>query len=446
LLNEVRDEVVSLLSQLIQINTTNPPGNEVEAARFLREWLERDGLECEVIESSAGRGNLITRTRGTGDGPSLLLLSHLDVAPARPEEGTVDPFSGLIKDGFVWGRGAIDCKGLVAVEAMVMRLLARENIKPKGDIIFAATADEERGGEAGVGWLVKNHPEKILADYVINEGGGFAIPTSRGSLFAVQTAEKGVIWMRVRAGGRPGHGSVPGVADNAILRMAEVVQRLGRHRSEIVLVPTVRRYLEGLSSADGPMAKLLARLLSTPSMADEILDRMAERDRELAELLRAMLRATIAPTIVRGGMKENIIPSTCEAVFDCRILPGQTKEGLLREVQTVLKGIEKLEFEWIHVSEPTESPTDTPLFQCIQEVLREFIPDSSVVPFMMTGGTDSRFLRLKGCVCYGFQPMKADVPFSEVLKMIHGVDERISIENLVFGVSLLYRLVRRFLG
>ncbi|MEM2386384.1 MAG: M20/M25/M40 family metallo-hydrolase, partial [Candidatus Bathyarchaeia archaeon] len=178
LLKEVEDEITALLSDLIRINTTNPPGDETRAAKYLAETLKREGFICEVFESAPGRGNIITRLKGTGEKPNLLLLSHLDVVAANPKEWSVDPFSGLVKDGFVWGRGAVDMKSMTAMEVMVMKLLKRNRVKLKGDVILAATADEERGGEYGVGWLVHNHPEKVRADYVINEGGGQAVPVN----------------------------------------------------------------------------------------------------------------------------------------------------------------------------------------------------------------------------------------------------------------------------
>ena len=213
----------------------------------------------------------------------------------------------------------MDCKGLVAIEAVVMKLPARNGEKPKGDIIFAATADEERDGDAGVRWLVEHCLEKIRADYVINEGGGFSIPVGGKHVFTVQTAEKGIVWIKVRAGGRPGHGSIPGAADNAVLRMAEVVRRLGAHRSKIMVVPTVKKLIKDISRERGTISRLLSSLLVNPLLADKILDQMAE-------MLRAMLRMTMAHTMIRGGIKENIIPSEYEAVINCRILPGQTRK------------------------------------------------------------------------------------------------------------------------
>jgi acetylornithine deacetylase/succinyl-diaminopimelate desuccinylase-like protein len=447
LLDEIREEVTALLSDLIRINTTNPPGNETPAAKYLAETLEREGFECEVLESAPGRGNLITRLKGTGEKPSLLLLSHLDVVAANPKEWSVNPFSGLVKDGFVWGRGAMDMKSMTAMEVMVMKLLKRRGVKLKGDVILAATADEEGGGEYGAGWLVKNYPKKVMADYVINEGGGQAVPVDGKNVFTIQTAEKGILWFKVKAKGRPGHGSVPGAADNAILRMSRVVDRLGNHRAEVVLTPTVREFLEVMAREEREAGEALRLLLQNPAGADEVLDKLAQKDKGMAEELRAMLRVTITPTIIHGGVKENIIPSECEAVFDCRILPGQTPETALNYVKGLLDdiGLDKLDFEIIQANEPSESPTNTPLYKLMVETLKEFDPNCAVTPILLTGGTDSRFFRKMGAVCYGFQPALSDLPYSEILKMVHGVDERISVRNLVFGTSVLYHVVEKFL-
>jgi len=191
LLKEIEEEVTNLLSDLIKINTTNPPGNETEAARYLGETLNKEGFNCEFFESASGRGNVITRIKGTGEKPNLLLLSHLDVVAANPKEWSVAPFGGVVKDGFVWGRGAIDMKSMTVMEVMVMKLLKRYNVQPKGDIILAATADEEKGGEAGAGWLVRNHPEKVQAKYVINEGGGLAIPINGKTSSPFRQQKKG---------------------------------------------------------------------------------------------------------------------------------------------------------------------------------------------------------------------------------------------------------------
>lgn len=448
LLEEVEDEVTNLLADLIRINTTNPPGNETKAAKYVAETLEKEGFKCEIFESAPNRGNVITRIKGTGEKPSLLLLSHLDVVPANPNEWSVNPFEGIVKNGFVWGRGALDMKSMTAMEIMVMKLLKRNNITPKGDIMLAATADEEKGGTAGACWLVRNHLEKIKADYVINEGGGLAIPINGKNIYTIQTAEKGILWFKVRAKGKPGHGSVPGTADNAILRMNKVVDKLGNYRSEISLVPTVKRFLSEIAKENKLVQQALSLLLQNPAVGDQILDMLAQKDKAMAEELRAMLRMTIAPTIIHGGVKENIIPSECETVFDCRVLPGQNPTEALSKIKELLKednDLEKLEFEIIQANDPSESQMNTPLYKEIISVLKEFESNCSVAPILLTGGTDSRFFRKLGSVCYGFQPMRADMPYGEILKLVHGVDERISIENLVFGTSVLYNVVKRFM-
>jgi len=447
LLKEIEQEVTDFLSGLIRINTTNPPGNETPAAKYTTRALEEDGFKCEQFESAPGRGNVVTRLKGTGEKPSLLLLSHLDVVAANPKEWSVDPFGGMVKDGFVWGRGALDMKSMTAMEVMVMKLLKRNNMKLKGDVILAATADEEKGGEAGAGWLVRNHPEKIRADYVLNEGGGLAIPVNGKNIYTIQTAEKGILWFKVKAKGRPGHGSVPGAADNAIMRMNRVVEKLGNYRSRISLVPIVKQFLNEVAKENKLLQQGVSLLLENPEMGDQVLDMLAQKDKAMAEEIRARLRMTATPTIIHGGVKENIIPSECEAIFDCRMLPGQTTTGALNEMKNLLKdvGLEKLEFETIQANEPSESPSNTPLYEQIVGTLKEFEPNCSVVPILLTGGTDSRFFRNMSSTCYGFQPLRADMPYGEMLKTIHGIDERISIKNLVFGTSVLCDVVEKLM-
>jgi acetylornithine deacetylase/succinyl-diaminopimelate desuccinylase-like protein len=447
MLREVEEEVTSLLSNLIRINTTNPPGNEIEAAKYLAKNLKEDDFVCELFESAPGRGSIVTRLKGSGGKPSLLLLSHLDVVAANPREWSVDPFGGVVRNGFVWGRGALDMKGMTTIEIMTMKLLKRNDVKLKGDVVLAATADEERGGHAGAGWLAANCLEKVQADFVLNEGGGMAIPTDGKNIYGVQTAEKGILWLRIRTKGRPGHGSVPGGADNAIMRMNNVIERLGNHRSKIVLIPTVRKFLTQIAKTDKRLQKDLTSLLEKPELADHVLDAVARQNEYMAEEIRARMRMTITPTMIRAGVKENIIPSECEAVFDCRVLPGQSPDQAMREIKELLKdvGLEKLEFETIEANDPSESASDTSLYWLIEDVLKEFEPSCVVAPVLMTGGTDSRFFRKVGSVCYGFHPLRADIPYAEMQKTIHGIDERISVENLVFGTSVLYDLVKRFL-
>jgi acetylornithine deacetylase/succinyl-diaminopimelate desuccinylase-like protein len=447
LLKEVEDEVTRFLSELIRINTTNPPGNETAAAKYLAEHLRKEGFKCELFESAPERGSVITRLKGTGEKPSLLLLSHLDVVAADAKEWSVDPFGGVVKDGFVWGRGALDMKGMTAIEVMVMKLLKRNDVTLKGDVVLAATADEEQGGLSGADYLLRNYPEKIFAPYVLNEGGGLAIPTQGGNVFTVQTAEKGILWFKVKAKGVPGHGSMPNVADNAIMRMNKVIEKLGNYSSQVSLVLTVKKFLLEVARQDAVLQEPFSRLLANPELADEILDELAKTAPQLAEEVRPRLRMTITPTTIHGGVKENIIPSECEIVFDCRILPGQTSAQTIALIKTLLDEVdsEKLAFEGLQVQEPSESKAETPLYTAIAAVLREFEPNCGITPMLTTGGTDSRFFRRKGSICYGFQPMYAEVPSGKVVKREHGIDERISTENLVFGTSVLYETVKKFM-
>ncbi len=445
---QIETEVTSLLSRLIQFDTTNPPGNETQAAEFLAENLTGEGLGCEVIETAPNRGNIVTRLKGSGQKPRLLLLSHLDVVGANPKDWAVPPFSGKIQGGYLWGRGATDMKGLTAIQATVLKLLKRNGFQPKADVILAATADEEMGGTVGAERLLKHHYRKIFAEYVINEGGGSTIPTTCKPVFTVNTAEKGLLWLRITAKGISGHGSIPEAADNAISHMNRVIARLNNYKAPVQLVATTKQFLLQLAADDPSMQKQLVRILQCPGQSDEILAEIDKTAPALADEIRPRLKMTITPTMISGGIKENVIPDACTAVFDCRMLPGQSTnevKGLIRNILSDV-GLDKLTFETVQAQEPSESPMDTPLFDTIKSVLSELAPGYGVAPHLMAGGTDSRFFRSMGSVCYGFHPLKSENKLGErVARREHGVDERISVENLVFGVNVLYEVVRRFM-
>ncbi len=449
LLRETEEEITNLLSELIRFDTTNPPGNETEAARYLAENLGKDGFKCEIFESAPERGSVVTRLKGTGEKPNLLLLSHLDVVAANAKEWSVSPFGGVVKDGFVWGRGALDMKGMTAIEVMALKLLKRNGVKLKGDVVLAATADEEMGGLGGADFLLRNHREKVFAPYVLNEGGGSAIPTLSKNVFTVNTAEKGLLWFRVKAKGVPGHGSMPEAADNAIMRMNKVVEKLGNYRGKVVLVPTMKQFLREIAAEDESVKEPFMRMLADPESSDSVLGELEKTAMTIVDEVRPRLRMTVTPTMISGGVKENVIPSECEAVFDCRVLPGQTTEEAQSVVRELLRdvGLDKLSFENIQVQEASESPVETPLYSVIKDVLRDFEHGCGVAPLLMAGGTDSRFFRRLGSVCYGFHPMRSETRYGvKPTRREHGIDERISVENLVFGVSVLYETVKRFLA
>ena len=447
ILNDVEQEVTQLLSDLIRINTTNPPGHETASANYIAKYMCNDGFKTEIIESTSGRGSVIARLKGTGQKPNLLLLSHLDVVAANPHEWTVDPFAGAIKDGYVYGRGAYDMKSMTAIEIMVLKLLRKNNVKLKGDVVLAGIADEEQGGEEGAGYILKNYREKVWCPYVINEGGGLAFPSKQGYVFPIQTAEKGILWLRIKAKGTPGHGSTPNTADNAVIRMTKVIDKLIGYKPPTIYVPTLKKFLAEMGKQDPQLEKTFAHLLANPDESEQILDQLAKTDNALAEEIRPRTKMTIAPTMIRGGVKENIIPSESEAVFDCRILPGQTIEETFDLIKGLLKDVvlNKLSFEFIQAHGGSESIMETDLYRTITHVLKEFEPDCGVTPTLTTGGTDSRFFREEGSICYGFQPMIPDEPNDKLEKRMHGIDERITVKNLVYGTSVLYETVKRFM-
>ena len=258
-------------------------------------------------------------------------------------------------------------KCMTAIEVLVMKLLKKNNAKLKGDVVLAATADEEKGGEEGAGYLLEHHREKIWCPYVLNEGGGLATPTKKGNVFTVQTAEKGILWLKIKAKGVPGHGSTPNMADNAIVRMNKVINNLGNYQPETMYVPTLKQFLAEMAKHDPELNETFSRLLANPKQSEQILDELAKKDKALAEEIRPRTKMTIAPTMIHGGVKENIIPSDCEAVFDCRILPGQSVNETIDLIKDLLKdvGMEKLTFEFIQTHDGSESTTETPLYNTI---------------------------------------------------------------------------------
>jgi len=443
----IKEEITTFLSNLIKINTTNPPGNETQAAQYIKNYLAKDGFTSDILESAPGRGNLITRLKGTGEKPNLLLLSHLDVVAANPQEWTTDPFAGTIKDGYVYGRGTIDMKGMTAIEVITLKLLKQNNIPLKGDIVLAATADEERGGEAGAGYLLRNHKDKIWCPYVLNEGGGTAFPQNKQNIYPIQTAEKGILWFKIKAQGTPGHGSTPNMADNAITRINKVLTKLENYQPPTIYVDTLQEFLTHITQTNPPLKDLINQLLANPQKSDQILDELAQKDKALAEEIRPRIKTTLTPTIIQGGTKENIIPSQCEVVFDCRVLPGQSTTTTLDLIKQLLNAIDnqKLSYEIIQIHDGNQSTTQTPLYETIKTVLQEADPGCSITPTLTTGGTDSRFFRETGSICYGFHPVRPEEPNDQYEKRIHGIDERLSIENLVWGTSIFYETIKRFL-
>ena len=427
------DEVVDLCSDLIRIDTSNPTSNERVAAEYVAGKLAEVGIEPTVLESEPGRASVLARIEGTDPSrPALLVHGHLDVVPAEPAEWTVHPFSGEVRDGCVWGRGAVDMKDMDAMTLAVVREWARTGQRPPRDVVLAFLADEEAGGVKGAHWLVDHHRELFDGcTEAVSEVGGFSV-TVRDDLrlYPVQAAEKGIAWLRLVARGRPGHGSMRH-EDNAVTRLAEAVTRIGRHEFPIVLTKTVRQVLEALSEAFDVDLDL--------DTADrEEIDALLARLGGLARMVAATLSNTANPTMLDAGYKANVIPGSASAVIDGRFLPGQEEEFTRQLEELVGSGVAR---EWIHHDQAVETDFDGPLVDAIAAALRAEDPAALPVPYTMSGGTDAKSFETLGMRCFGFSPLllPADLDFAP---MFHGIDERVPTEGLRFGV----RVLGRFLG
>ncbi len=436
----VRDEVVRHLQNLIRIDSTNPPGNETAVANYLAQALRGEGYEPVVVESAPGRGNMVARYQGDGSLPPLLLFGHTDVVPVEPELWKHAPFGGELVDGCVWGRGALDMKGMVAMELVVMLLLKRQARALKRDVIFAATADEENMGRYGIGWLAQYHPHLVQAEYGLSEFGGYPLYLDGYRFYPCQAAEKGVCWLRARARGRPGHGSQPH-ADNAIVHLARALDRLGSQRLPLQITPIARQFVERIAQTiGGARGQALLGLLD-PRTHDALLDQLMASDEPLGGSLHAMLHNTVSPTGLLAGQRPNVIPSMAEAVLDGRLVPGCSTQEFINQVSAVLGP--EVELEIIHESLPLEMPTDTALFEAMQAGLRRYDPEAIALPYMLLGATDAKFTSKLGTISYGFSPLRLPPDF-HFMQLAHGHNERVPVDALDFGIKVLYQVVCDF--
>ncbi len=438
---QATEELVQHLQALIRCRTVNPPGNEIEAAKYLAQVLKAEGLEPMVLESAPGRGNVVVRLKGSGDAPPLLLLSHTDVVPVEPEHWTHDPFGGEVADGMVWGRGALDMKGIVAMQLMTVLLLHRHRVPLKRDVIFAATADEEAGGEYGIGYLVREYPDLVRAEVALSEFGGFNLDIYGRRFYLVQAGEKGICQFTLRARGAPGHGSTPH-EDNAVVKLAHAVARLGKARLPYRRTRVAEAFIQGVASRLDGTARHLVNSLLHPTTATVVL-RSNVLPPHFARLTYPMLHNTVTPTMLQAGQKVNLIPSVAEAVVDARILPGENQETLFTQVRAVIGS--EYELEVYAYGDPLEQPLDTPMWQLLVERLEAHDPEARVVPFLLTGATDAKWLNKLNIPCYGFAPMRFP-PNMNFRALVHGHDERIPISALAFGLPILYEVVATYAG
>jgi len=453
--------LVEDLRDLIRIASINPPPADApDGERRVADWiaaaLAEAGVPAEVLELVPGRGSVFARLRGNGTGGQpLLLLSHLDVVPAPPAQWTHDPFSGDLAEGYVWGRGAVDMKNLVAMELAVVRLLADE-ARAAGrdpatdpipgltrDLLFASTADEEAGGLNGIGWVVLERPELLQAEAAINESGAVATSFAGRRFYPIGVAEKGYAVYRLTVHGAWGHGSMPR-DDSAAVRAAEAVTRLavqGPPRR----TPVMSAFLDGLADQlDGDQARLLRALASDdPRLGEAALEAIC--DPIAARVVRALLRDTVSPTIIHAGVKYNVIPGEATIEIDCRVLPGTTEEAM-REAVIARLGPElaaHIDVELVIHAPAVGAAIDTALYRLMEQTIVDHDPEGFPLPFMVPFATDAKHTAALGIPTYGFSPLRLD-PDEPFMERFHGVDERVGLDALRWGLPVLYDVVRRF--
>lgn len=435
------NEAVGHLCETIRIETVNPPGNEARVAAYLDAVLGAAGIETRILEPVAGRAAMIARLKGNGSAPPILLTAHMDVVGVERKEWSVEPFGGEVKDGYVYGRGAIDDKGMLVAELMAVLLLKRRVLDAGGtltrDVIFAATADEETGGEYGLGWIIEHHPELIRAEFAINEGGRVRIVEGRPLYAAVQTAEKVANVVTVTATGPAGHASIP-LDGNAVARLARAVALIASHREPVVLSQTTMGFFGGLQHVwpDAEIARAMGEVASgEPSLVARGAATLGR-----TPLYDAVLRTGISPTVLTAGSRHNVIPANGSATLSVRTLPGEDLDALVTRLRAL---VADPQVEITVTSRGTDAPPsaiDSAAFRALADAAQALDPSLVTVPYMSTGATESAKLRAWGVQTYGILPF----PLGEDdERRMHGADERIPISSLAFGIRLLLELLDR---
>ena len=430
LLADFERETSELLSQLIQIDTSNPPGNETAVAEFMAAWFLGHGLEGEIVGEPADRASFVLRLEGRRPGPSLLLLAHEDVVPANAADWQVPPFSGLISDGYVWGRGATDIKNLVAANAVAVRRLASAGAPFAGTVTYACTADEERLKGGGIRWLLQHRPDLVRCDYVLNEGDSAFMPRGDRRVFMLQSGEKGTAQFRIIVRGESGHASMPLRRGNAMLAAARIIEALATRELPALIDDSSSDLVEVLvEDAD------LRDRLRDPARARAALASLAESDCKLADMIEPLYGFTFSPTIVRSNSEAvNVYPTEVVLSVDCRMLAGQDEGEVEAEVRAALDGVDaRWELEWISVIRGNSSPYPTPLSEAVRSVLQRYVPNAELGHDHCVGFTDANWLRAAdpGVVAYDLAPYVKE-SHAEVSFRPHNVDERIHVRDLAF--------------
>jgi acetylornithine deacetylase/succinyl-diaminopimelate desuccinylase-like protein len=431
-------EVTRHLQNLLRLETVNPPGNETLATTYLRDQLAEVGIESELLEAVPGRANLLARWRGTGAARPLLLMGHVDVVPAEAAHWSHPPFAGEIADGFLWGRGAVDMKNIVAIHLTIVRMLKRQGVTLPRDILLAFCADEEAGSDHGMEWVAANHFDRVDAEYALSEGGGEEMLIGPNSVFPVQTGEKGVCRFRLIARGKPGHASIPH-DENCIVHLGTALARLGAARLPLHLTETLRGFFTTVAQGSNGHPLFDVDALFDPATHLDELARVPV-DEAMQRYLYAITHNTASPTILHpSGTRINVIPSEAMAEVDCRVIPGVSEEETLRELRAAVGDAATIEVSKYKAG--LESDYQTPLFDIITQVTGAYAPGSRVVPILSSGGTDARSLIPRGVKVYGFCPLRVEPGQPAPAELMHNHDERISLANLHFALHCLYDIV-----
>ena len=434
-------EAVELLRSLIRFNTVNPPGNERDAQEFLAGVLSAAGFECELLGRTAERPNLIARLSGDAPGPTLCLLSHVDTVLATASEWSHDPWSGDLADGCVWGRGAIDMKSQTAAEVAAACSLSRSDWRPgHGTLLVVVLADEETGGAEGAQWLTATHPDKVRCDYLVNEGGGGILEYAGRRLYCLGCAEKGVFRFALHTDGVAAHASMPRLGDNALLKLAPLLERLGERQPSYDLTAEPRAFLQAIGALDSASAGETAEDVAAA------LERLRAADPRLVPLIEPMLGVSLAPTRVFASDKINVIPSQARLQVDCRVPAGLGEAEALARIEEVL-GSDGYRLEWTEQVIGNRSPIDSPMADFIRAWIAEQDPAATVVPTVLPGFTDSRTFRdaFPQCAAYGFFPHLVTTRFDND-PLVHGADERIDVRDLAFATTFFRALCEAMLG
>jgi acetylornithine deacetylase/succinyl-diaminopimelate desuccinylase-like protein len=427
---------VGLLRSLVRFDTSNPPGNERPCIEFVADLLRSAGVELVIAGRHADRPNLVARVSGRGDSPPLLLLGHVDVVPANPDEWSHPPFGGELVDGEVWGRGTLDMKGGVAMFVTALLRVVHERLEPAGDVILALVSDEEAGSEFGAKYLVEERPELFEGiRYGLSEFGAFTQWTGDTQLYPIQVAEKQRCLVRATMRGPGGHASTP-VRGTAAAKVGRLLQSLDKRRLPVHVTPVVRLMVEAMADALPLQRRMALRPLLVPALTDRLLDLLGED----AASLDPLLHNTATPTILRGGESTNVIPTEMTVDLDGRVLPGQTPRDLVRELEELVPGV--ADYELAREEPAARAEPDLTLFPLLADVIREREPHGTPIPMLLPAYTDARYFSRLGIQTYGFLPMR--LPKHITTALVHAPNERIPADAVEFGAECVYEVIRRY--